>query len=42
MFKSYEFTYAGMPASMFGMYIADMLPLSARTLMTALCLQARL
>ena len=24
MFKSYEFTYAGMPASMFGMYIADM------------------
>lgn len=24
MFKSYEFTYAGMPASMFGMYVADM------------------
>ena len=23
MFKSYEFTYAGMPASMFGMYVAD-------------------
>lgn len=23
MFKGYEFTYAGMPASMFGMYIAD-------------------
>lgn len=24
MFKSYEFTYAGMPASMFSMYVADM------------------